>query len=866
MAKSIRKLLKSFTLIELIIVIAIIAVLGATTFLLLTQWMSKGRDAQRISDLTTIKSALDIAITKNDELPLPDEAKELLYTGTKILYQGKFGDQVVKSIGTLNKVPKDRIHGEYEYSLLYDKKTYRVKAIIENEQYQLAYLDKVKASDEVYRYVGKDVQAVVVNGTFVYLPSMFISGYNEDGTYDLYDNDLDVFVGNKVGELKSGFVLSVEKTEDVKSKLLELGIDESKAVQIMSQAVGGNIAVQVDSSSNNCNTQSKIINTHTYNILPTINGEIAYMTSDSQDILNGSKYYSLDFQCENGQFNTIGEEIENILCNIGYVPYEGNCVMNKCSGTLPSNSIINGAQVVGESWNHNVVSGDCTFKCKDFYKYNNGTCSQVIGTHNFAASDQWILNDIQLSDGKFVLGLTGGFSELQSISTVGAYGGDVFEMNGKTYLTVSSYLNGTDYTHNSKIYEWSGTGFNLLQNIATVGPLDMNVFKLGNEYYLGHMMYYNGSVFSSSTNSKLYKWNGTSFELFQSLYTIGGREIIGMDMEGNSYIVILNYGSDANKIRDSKVYKLVDGLFVEYQSISTNGAYDVEYFNMGSDHYLGISNHFGGISRLYKWDGTNFIEFQTFSTQGGSNIHYFTMNGENYLTVSNYDGELIVYKWNGIVFEQVQSITTYGNRDVTTYDIGGEKYMFISNFNGGSGQNSAIYRYDGSNFVKIQSIPVVGINESEFFTVGGKDYLFLWVFRSSTDYTRDSKLYEPSIANYTYDYKTASNLETNRLDFSGISKIKNVVVTQSQPTGTNVKYLVSFDGGSTLKSKVSGTWEEVLPSEIGTKGMTNTQIDAALTNFIPTTETSLDIVVGLSSNFGNITSSFTSIKIDYYEK
>ncbi|MEF2175986.1 MAG: prepilin-type N-terminal cleavage/methylation domain-containing protein, partial [Candidatus Absconditabacteria bacterium] len=49
--KKLKKFLKSFTLIELIIVIAIIAILSAAAFLLLTQWMSKSRDSRKVTDI-----------------------------------------------------------------------------------------------------------------------------------------------------------------------------------------------------------------------------------------------------------------------------------------------------------------------------------------------------------------------------------------------------------------------------------------------------------------------------------------------------------------------------------------------------------------------------------------------------------------------------------------------------------------------------------------------------------------------------------------------------------------------------------------------------------------------------------------------
>lgn len=50
---------KGFTLIELIIVIAIIAVLGTAAFLVLTEWLGKSRDARRVSDISTINTAIN---------------------------------------------------------------------------------------------------------------------------------------------------------------------------------------------------------------------------------------------------------------------------------------------------------------------------------------------------------------------------------------------------------------------------------------------------------------------------------------------------------------------------------------------------------------------------------------------------------------------------------------------------------------------------------------------------------------------------------------------------------------------------------------------------------------------------------------
>ncbi|MEF2175462.1 MAG: SUMF1/EgtB/PvdO family nonheme iron enzyme [Candidatus Absconditabacteria bacterium] len=237
MAKKLKKILKSFTLIELIIVIAIIAVLGATAFLLLTQWMSKGRDAQRISDLNVIQNALSIQITKEDGLPLPDE-KNVLMTGTiNILYQGKFGSGVISKMNTLTKVPMDRQYGEYDYSLLGDRVTYKVQAIMENEQNKTAYMNRVFANDMYYRYVGKDVKGIIVGDDFVYLPNMFLTGYvnGEQQLGDAVNN----FLRNKVGEYVTGGIVLYNNNQDgIIAMMTGLGLSTNEATSIFSKATG----------------------------------------------------------------------------------------------------------------------------------------------------------------------------------------------------------------------------------------------------------------------------------------------------------------------------------------------------------------------------------------------------------------------------------------------------------------------------------------------------------------------------------------------------------------------------------------------------------------------------------------------------
>lgn len=118
---------KAFTLVELIIVIAIVAILSVTAFLVVTKWVGKSRDARRQGDLAAVTSAL------MERLADPDQDGTLDVTGltatnlvswatvsTWALSNWTFGD-VLRNANTdsLQKTPTDPSanNGTQEYSL-----------------------------------------------------------------------------------------------------------------------------------------------------------------------------------------------------------------------------------------------------------------------------------------------------------------------------------------------------------------------------------------------------------------------------------------------------------------------------------------------------------------------------------------------------------------------------------------------------------------------------------------------------------------------------------------------------------------------------------------------------------------------------
>lgn len=58
-----------FTLIELMIVVAIVGLLATITVSALQKSRAKGRDAKRISDLTQIRTAMALSLTQDEKVP-----------------------------------------------------------------------------------------------------------------------------------------------------------------------------------------------------------------------------------------------------------------------------------------------------------------------------------------------------------------------------------------------------------------------------------------------------------------------------------------------------------------------------------------------------------------------------------------------------------------------------------------------------------------------------------------------------------------------------------------------------------------------------------------------------------------------------
>ncbi len=131
----------AFTLIELIVSITIIAILWTIAFISL-QWYSKSsRDSVRISDVSKIKTSLELFLMDSNRYPLPDDNQSVVYDTDTLRYQWFFWTNVVSQLSrNLSEVPTDPLTSKrYIFSVSNKKNEFEILALLEWDLAQLTY-------------------------------------------------------------------------------------------------------------------------------------------------------------------------------------------------------------------------------------------------------------------------------------------------------------------------------------------------------------------------------------------------------------------------------------------------------------------------------------------------------------------------------------------------------------------------------------------------------------------------------------------------------------------------------------------------------------------------------------------------------
>ncbi len=122
-----------FTLVELIVVITILAILWTIAFISL-QWYSKSsRDSVRISDVSNMKTSLELFHLNAGKYPLPDENVIVDYDTETLWYQWQFWKNVVSQLSrNLSEIPTDPLTDKkYIYSVAWNKNEFEILNLLE---------------------------------------------------------------------------------------------------------------------------------------------------------------------------------------------------------------------------------------------------------------------------------------------------------------------------------------------------------------------------------------------------------------------------------------------------------------------------------------------------------------------------------------------------------------------------------------------------------------------------------------------------------------------------------------------------------------------------------------------------------------
>ncbi len=121
-----------FTLVELIVVITILAILWTIAFISL-QWYSKdARDSTRISDLSSMKSSLELFQLDAGKYPIPTDGVDITYSWWTVWTQWSFWETVYSNTDKLDKIPTDPLSDKvYTYSTTQSKNQYELGWVLE---------------------------------------------------------------------------------------------------------------------------------------------------------------------------------------------------------------------------------------------------------------------------------------------------------------------------------------------------------------------------------------------------------------------------------------------------------------------------------------------------------------------------------------------------------------------------------------------------------------------------------------------------------------------------------------------------------------------------------------------------------------
>ena len=121
-----------FTLVELIVVITILAILWTIAFITLNGYSQQSRDSARISDISSLKTSLELFQIEAWKYPLPTDGIDVTYSWAVVWNQWTFWESVQTNIDKLDRIPLDPLtNSNYTYSVTQKRNEYELAWIVE---------------------------------------------------------------------------------------------------------------------------------------------------------------------------------------------------------------------------------------------------------------------------------------------------------------------------------------------------------------------------------------------------------------------------------------------------------------------------------------------------------------------------------------------------------------------------------------------------------------------------------------------------------------------------------------------------------------------------------------------------------------
>lgn len=156
-----------YTLVELIVVMTIIVIFSSVAFSGYISYLSSARDSKRISDLATIKSALNGYSQKNNGVfPSVVTSSGIIYSGSissPLAYQSFMTADFLSAIGISQNLQDPRSQNFYTYSVQNGNLAYQIAATLESS-----------TSVSYYPFADKAYASSTCNGYSAYVLGNFI--------------------------------------------------------------------------------------------------------------------------------------------------------------------------------------------------------------------------------------------------------------------------------------------------------------------------------------------------------------------------------------------------------------------------------------------------------------------------------------------------------------------------------------------------------------------------------------------------------------------------------------------------------------------------------------------------------------------